>query len=119
MSGLDEPSLEVKLAHLLAEEFDREPAELTPPLNDVIDVEALAALFEDRDDGTPRTDGVVRFRYRDRYVTVDSQGYVTIEAATRGSSDAHPLLQETPPFAELELGPRRPLRQLLARLPSR
>lgn len=48
-----------------------------PPLHDVVDPDALDALFDDRFTGT------VAFRYEDRRVTVYADGEVSIEDETR------------------------------------
>lgn len=95
---MEEQPLEVQLAYMIGEELGQDPTSLQPPLNTVINIEALEELFADRENGLPRGDGIVRFRYQGLIVRIDSQGYVTIEEHTRGSQSAEPLvLGETAP----------------------
>ena len=55
----------------LAETLDCETYEV-PPLHDTVDLDALAALFGSRYDGTPRTDGRIAFVHGDCDVVVES-----------------------------------------------
>ncbi|KMT45861.1 hypothetical protein EL22_26405 [Halostagnicola sp. A56] len=59
------------------------PAELCPPeyepLHDVIDPEALDALFAPRSHGGPRPGGTVTFTYCGYDVTVETDGTVRLE----------------------------------------
>ncbi len=50
------------------------------PLYDVIDPEALDALFAPLVDGTTRTHGSVSFHYAGYWVTVSSEGAVELKA---------------------------------------
>ncbi len=61
----------------------KQPAELSPPLFDVIDPDALDHLF----DGKPETAGTVAFRYHGYLVIVDQYGRVTVEEETPVPSD--------------------------------
>ncbi|WIV68052.1 HalOD1 output domain-containing protein [Natrialbaceae archaeon AArc-T1-2] len=74
---LAKPSLRVVEA--IADAEDVHPADLEPPLNDVVDPTALDLLFESTaaDDDTTRR-GHVSFQYRDYDVTVDSSGTVEL-----------------------------------------
>ena len=56
-----------------------DPVELHPPLHDVIDPDALNAIFTPRPDGTPRTAGQVTFRWDQYHVTVHSDGEIRVE----------------------------------------
>ncbi|AWB28367.1 HalOD1 output domain-containing protein [Halococcoides cellulosivorans] len=49
------------------------------PLRDVLDMDALNALFADRADGSPRTGGRLTFEYSDSTVTVQNGEYLTVE----------------------------------------
>ena len=89
MSKSQRLPLETRLTYVIAEELGEDPDELSPPLDDVINVDALEELFADREDGTSRGHGLVSFRYRDIYVNVDDQGFVTIEGSTRGPTHRH------------------------------
>ncbi|WP_458207351.1 HalOD1 output domain-containing protein [Haladaptatus sp. NG-SE-30] len=51
----------------------------TPPLYDAVNPDSLDALFSSRLDGTPRSDGHVRFAYSEFSVTVDADGSFVIE----------------------------------------
>lgn len=58
---------------------DKEPEDL-PPLNEVIDADALEALFGPRPDGTARqATGEVRFQYAGFLVCVAADGQVALE----------------------------------------
>lgn len=87
MSKSDRLPLETRLSYVIAEELGEDPDELSPPLDEVVNVDALGELFADREDGTSRGQGLVSFRYKDVYVNVDDQGFVTIEECTRGPTD--------------------------------
>ncbi|WP_254767667.1 HalOD1 output domain-containing protein [Salinilacihabitans rarus] len=60
------------------------PKELCPPeyqaLHEVVDPQALDALFADRHDGTPRANGRVTFTFCGYRVTVTDGGAVELEA---------------------------------------
>lgn len=56
----------------------RDPSSIRP-LFEVVDPDALDALFAPRGDGTPRAGGRVSFVYGDSRVTVDNAEYVTVE----------------------------------------
>lgn len=59
-----------------------DPTEIEPPeyeaLYDVVNPEALDALFAPREDGTPRTTGRIEFPYCGYYVVVDGDGEVEL-----------------------------------------
>lgn len=55
----------------LAEALDCETYEV-PPLHDTVDLDALAALFGSRYDGTPRADGRIAFVHGDCDVVIES-----------------------------------------------
>lgn len=78
-----------RIAYVIAEELGEDPGELSPPLDEVINVEALDELFAERENGTSRGQGLITFEYRDMYVNVDEHGYVTIEGNTRGLAESH------------------------------
>lgn len=52
--------------------------DLNPPLYDVIDLEALDALFSKQVNGGPRAEGTVTFRYNGYEVAVSSNGDVEL-----------------------------------------
>ena len=52
-------------------------------LYDVIDPEALDALFAPRADGSPRPVGKVSFQYAGYWVTVSSEGAVELDSEER------------------------------------
>jgi hypothetical protein len=76
------PSTEGKLSSRVIEALAAEegvvPTELRDPLYDVIELEALDDLFSDRRDGSPRSEGLVEFAYRNYQVTVHSGGRVDV-----------------------------------------
>jgi hypothetical protein len=49
------------------------------PLGEVLDTEAVDALFDPRDDGTPRPGGRLTFVYGQCRVTVDNGEYLTLD----------------------------------------
>ena len=63
----------------IAEVHDCEPTDL-PPLNDVLDSEALDGLFTDTPGGHTRRDGHLQFRYCDCTVIVLGSGKVVVDA---------------------------------------
>ena len=75
----------------------RDPRALRP-LSDVLDPDALDALFEARYDGRPRIGGQLSFIYSNCAVTVDNGEYLSIdpletapyERRERTSSHRHP-----------------------------
>ncbi|WP_227354912.1 DUF7504 family protein [Haladaptatus salinisoli] len=56
------------------------PADIEVPLYDVIDPDALDALFAPRPDGRDRTAGTVSFALHGHYVTVSADGVVEVES---------------------------------------
>lgn len=62
-----------------------EPAELSPPLYDVIEPEALDELFRTSKHMTPSCGWVV-FEYLDYEVTAHSTGYVEVQRVSEDSS---------------------------------
>ena len=64
----------------VAEREGTDPTELTQPLDEVIDPEALNHLFADRTSGGQRPGGRVIFWYYGYTVTVDDDGTVSLES---------------------------------------
>ncbi|WIV67282.1 HalOD1 output domain-containing protein [Natrialbaceae archaeon AArc-T1-2] len=66
----------------IAEREGVDATEIEPPeyeaLYEVLNPEALDALFAPREDGTPRSNGQVKFTYCGYDVVVDSDGDVTV-----------------------------------------
>lgn len=86
--GTDE-SIATAVVRAVSAVEGREPSFL-PPLADVLDPAALDALFDPRDDGTPRAGGRLSFVYSDCYVTIDNGEYITLqplEIRLRGEGD--------------------------------
>ncbi len=71
--GADEPVSGAVVRAVSAVE-GREPLSL-PPLGNVLDTDALDALFADRSNGTPRTGGRISFVYSNCRLTVDNGEY--------------------------------------------
>lgn len=80
-SPLTTPSQAV--VHAVAEAEGVAATELGPPeyapLHDVIDPEALDALFRRKQDGRQRTTGSVSFTYCEYLITVEASGSVSVE----------------------------------------
>lgn len=68
-----------RVVEKVAEQEGVSPTALSRPLNEVVDPEALDALFEPQPDGRPRGDGRVEFEYYGYMVTVDVDGTVTVD----------------------------------------
>jgi hypothetical protein len=75
----------------------REPSSL-PPLSEVLDPDALDAMFEPRSNGRPRTGGQLSFVYSSCVVTIENGEYLSLdlletaryERRGRESSHRHP-----------------------------
>jgi hypothetical protein len=80
-----QPSEQVVESVAAAEGVD--PVELTPPLNDIVDLDALDALFSPVG-GVPRAVGRVEFRYGEHLVVVGADGTVTVEPADATSAES-------------------------------
>lgn len=71
----------------VAEAEGVEPAELDQSLSEVVDPDALRALFAPKHDGTPR-EGAVTFTYCGYEVTVESPGGVRVSDPSGSASSA-------------------------------
>lgn len=69
----DDESLTVQLVQAVADAADVDPVDLSPPLYDAVDPEALEALFAPTEGGTTRR-GRVEFSYAEYRVTVSVDG---------------------------------------------
>ncbi|MDG5778319.1 HalOD1 output domain-containing protein [Haloarculaceae archaeon H-GB2-1] len=63
----------------VAEADGTDPETLTPPLNDVVDPDALDRLFDDRTEDSPRDSGHLTFLYHGYMVVVYSTGDVEVQ----------------------------------------
>ncbi|MFC7230203.1 HalOD1 output domain-containing protein [Saliphagus sp. GCM10025308] len=70
------------VVELVADREGTDPMELQPPLYDVIDPEALNALFAPTSRGRPRESGQVSFEYLGYDVTVRGNGDVSVRNNT-------------------------------------
>ena len=77
-----------------------EEIELDPPLYEVLDPDALDALFTGR--GETRCPGRISFEYSGCTVTVSSTGHVLVEDAEDGSTGEIAVPEGTYPPAERE-----------------
>lgn len=104
----EDESVTVHLVRAIATAADVDPADLTPPLYEVVDPEALEALFAPTAGGATRR-GRVEFAYDDYRVTVSagSDGEVTITVAeaetTQADADRERERTQTPPIASRQL----------------
>lgn len=88
-------SLTSRIAEKVAESEGVEPTELQPPLYEVIDPDALNAVFADAESDVSREVGRVEFTYCGYQVVVRSDGQVSVtelepadrQAADRNSSE--------------------------------
>ena len=78
--------ISIRVVQGVAAHEDVDPVDLEPPLHEVIDTDALDALFRSPD-GSSAT---VEFTYCGQHVRVDDSGRVDVTAASRdpGSSTA-------------------------------
>ena len=78
LSGQAARSLTLAIVGEVADREGVDPLDLEPPLHDVVDPDALEALFSDSIDGTTREDVAVEFDYCGHRVLVDG-GTVRVE----------------------------------------
>lgn len=75
-------SLSFEIINAVAEREGVDPTEIEPPeyeaLYDVLNPEALDALFSPREDGTPRSNGTVEFQFCGYDVVVTGDGDVDV-----------------------------------------
>ena len=72
----EETPVSLRIVRAVATREGIDPAELQPPLHDVVDTDALEALFAD-----PERAGTVEFTYRGYDVVVESSGDVRVTDA--------------------------------------
>lgn len=73
----DVPTPSTRTIAAVAEALEVDETDL-PPLNDVVDLDALDALFAPQFDGSPRPGGRVSFQYLDHDVLVCEDGTVIV-----------------------------------------
>lgn len=73
-------SIAQKIVEAVAETEGVDPAELTPSLYEILDPDALNALFAPTNAGHPRSTGRVTFQYCGYDVTASSDGHVSVDA---------------------------------------
>lgn len=71
LSGQAAGSLTLAIVGEVADREGVDPLDLEPPLHEVVDPDALEALFSDSIDGTAREDVAVEFDYCGHRVLVD------------------------------------------------
>jgi len=76
-----------RVVESVAEAKGVDPVDLNPPLNDVVDLDALDALFSPVG-GVPRSLGRVEFSYDGYVVVVEGNGSVTVEPADATSAES-------------------------------
>jgi hypothetical protein len=79
--------LSIAVIEAVAEFEGTNPTDVRPPLYDIVDPDALDALFGPTRRDALRADGHVVFDYRDHEITVHSDGRIEIEGGER-SADA-------------------------------
>lgn len=80
LSGQAAGSLTLTIVGEVADREGVDPLDLEPPLHEIVDPDALEALFSDSIDGTTREDVAVEFDYCGYRVLVDG-GDVRVEDA--------------------------------------
>lgn len=85
-----------KVLDTIAKRDGVSPVDVEPPLYDVIDPEALDALFRDSEDGTTDPERRIVFRYSGYHVSVSGSGDVRIaEREQRSESVPEPATDAT------------------------
>ena len=79
-SGQQPESLTAEVLGAVADRKGVDPVDLEPPLHDVVDPDALEALFADSIHGTVRETVAAEFTYRGHRVLIDG-GTVHVRAA--------------------------------------
>lgn len=82
---MDEDRISYRVVTEVATASGADPADLRP-LHDVIDPDALEALFDDTD-GAKLTDGHVSFNYEGHLVRVEGDGVVSVSQIERAGGD--------------------------------
>jgi len=75
--GIDE-SVSMAVVRAVSAVEGRDPQSL-PPLANVLDTDALNALFDARSDGTTRTGGRLSFVYSKCQLTIDNGEFLTLQ----------------------------------------
>ena len=83
-ASLSADSLVVDIVERLAVARGDDPLDI-PPLNDYVDVDALATLFRSTADGTPTLFGTVTFYVEDHEVRVYHDGTIFVHRPDRGA----------------------------------
>ena len=84
-------SVSVSVVRAVAAREDVQPVQLTPPLHDAVDTDALDALFRSVDPDDANSDVRVEFPYRGYTVLVENPGQVVVtDRATTAESDHRP-----------------------------
>lgn len=91
ISAGGQSSISIRVVEAVAEREGIDPLEVSPPLHDAIDPNALDALFEPTASGR-RADGTVSFTYHGYRVRVESDGRIALgdetERASKTQSDS-------------------------------
>lgn len=74
--GID---LTTQVVQRVAEKEGVDPTDLSEPLDEVVDPDALEALFSNRADGYQRGAGTIQFTYHGYEIIVDSDQRVWVE----------------------------------------
>lgn len=82
-SGQEPESLTAEVLAAVADREGVDPVDLEPPLHDVVDPDALEALFTDSVDGAARENVSAEFTYRGHRVLVDGGTVHVLEADAR------------------------------------
>ncbi|MDT3433380.1 HalOD1 output domain-containing protein [Haloarcula sp. 1CSR25-25] len=80
--GTDE-SVSMAVVRVVSAVEGRDPLSL-PPLANVVDTDALDALFDARYDGTQRTGGRLSFVYSKCQITIDNAEFLTLQPLETG-----------------------------------
>lgn len=83
-------SISLKVVEKVAEREGTDPTELHPPLHNVVNTEALDALFRSTQNRT-RANGTVEFEYQGYKIRIDGSGEIQIgETVSFTESPAQP-----------------------------
>ena len=86
-SPVPDDRLSSRLVKALADAKGVDPTELSPPLYEVVDPEALNSVFRPTHDGSARSRGRITFVHGNYEVTVNSEGSVDVKGLQVAGGD--------------------------------
>lgn len=78
-STSDDVDITTRVVERVAEKEGVDATDLTQPLDQVVNPDAINALFSTRGDGTARSCGTIQFTYLGYEIVIDSEHNISIE----------------------------------------